>query len=113
MQAGVMRKRVTLQSRATTQDAAGQQATTWADVATFWAQVEALSGREVLAAQAIQSQVSHRISLRYSPEFASPTAVSAMRLLYAGRIFNIATCMNVDERNRTIELMASEGLNNG
>ena len=65
-------------------------------------------GREVLAAQAIQSQVSHRITVRYRSEFASLVAVARMRVTYKGRIFNISTCMNMDERNRTIELMAAE-----
>lgn len=110
---GGLRKRLVLQSRATAQDNTGQESTTWSDVATVWAQIEALSGREVMAAQAIQSQVSHRITVRYRSEFANPVAVARMRAVYNGRIFNISSCTNTDERNRTIELMAAEGLNNG
>lgn len=113
MQPGALRKRIVLQSRATTQDATGQEATSWSDVATLWSQIEALSGREVMAAQAVQSEVTHRITVRYRSEFANPVAVARLRAVYNGRIFNISSCTNVDERNRTIELMASEGLNNG
>lgn len=112
MQAGALRKRITLQQRDTTV-VDGQQALTWTTVATVWSSIEALSARELFAAQAVQSEVSHVITVRYRPELADPKAVAAMRAVYGTRIFNISGAMNLDERNRTVQLMASEGLNNG
>ena len=58
--------------------------TTWATVATVWAAVEPLSAREFIAAQAVQSNVSVRITMRYRPGI-----TSAMRLLHDGKVYNI------------------------
>lgn len=113
MQAGALRKRVTFQTRSTAQDAAGQQLTTWADVFTASASIEPVSARELLAAQAVRSEISHKITLRYRSEFANPQTVAAMRCVYKGRIFNIGGALNFEERNRTVELLVAEGLNNG
>ncbi len=113
MQAGQLRKRITLQQRSSAVDSFGQQSTTWVDVFTAWASIEALSARELLAAQALQNEVSHRITLRYRAELASPVAVSAYRAVYGGRVFSITGAINLDERNRTVDLLAAEGLNNG
>lgn len=113
MDAGNLRKRITFQQRTTTVDSYGQQTTTWTDLITVWASIEALSARELLAAQAVQSEVSHKITVRYRAEFANPVAVAAMRITYNGRLFNIQGATNIDERNREIDLTCAEGLNNG
>ena len=113
MRSGDLRKRVILQKRDVTLDSAGQQVTTWTTLATVWASIEALSVRDLLAAQAVQSEVSHKITVRYRSEFSTPVADATYRLNYNGRLFNIKGVMNIDERNRTIEIMAGEGLNNG
>ncbi|PUA17267.1 phage head closure protein [Glaciimonas sp. PCH181] len=113
MRAGDLLHRITLQQRSTAADSLGQQATTWSDLFTIWAYIESLTARELLAAQAVQSEVNHRITVRYRAEFANPISVAAMRAIYKGRYFNISGALNLDERNRTIELLASEGLNNG
>lgn len=47
MQTGKLNRRITIQSRATTQDAAGQPVETWSDVATVWADIRNPSGLSV------------------------------------------------------------------
>jgi len=70
--------------------------------------LETLSGRELLAAQTVNSRVTHRISVRYRPDFsAALRAVSD-----GGTIYNIEAVLP-DERNRFATLMASSGLNAG
>jgi SPP1 family predicted phage head-tail adaptor len=113
MQAGLLRKRVTLQRRDVAVDSYGGQVTSWTDIATVSAEITPLSGRELFAAQAVQSEVSHRITVRYQPLLANPQTVAAMRAVYNGRFFNIHASVNDEERNRQITLFASEGLNNG
>ena len=48
---------------------------------------------------------------------AIPAAIAALRVVYQGngvtRYFNVQNARNLDERNRTIELLVSEGLNEG
>lgn len=113
MRSGDLRKRVLFQMRGTTSDTFGQQTTTWTDLFTAWAEIQALSAREMFAAQAVQSEVTHAITVRYRAELALPKTVAAMRAVYRGRIFNISGAINTDERNREIVMQAAEGLNNG
>jgi SPP1 family predicted phage head-tail adaptor len=113
MRSGDLRKRITIQLRGTTTDTFGQQTTTWSDLFTTWAEIQALSARELFAAQAVQSEVTHSITVRYRIEFALPKKVAAMRAIYGARIFNISGAVNTDERNRQIVMQATEGLDNG
>ena len=85
MQAGRLRHRVTLQRKQQTQNPqTGALLTTWVTEATVWAAVEPLSAREFVAAQAVQSNVSVRITVRYRPDI-----TAAMRLLHDGKVYNI------------------------
>lgn len=109
MQIGKLNRLVSIQQRASTQDTFGQQSTGWTNLYTnVHVAIRPLSGREMLAAQAVNSEVSHNINLRY---LAGITA--NMRILYGTRIFNITAVMNIDERNKELMLQAAEGLNDG
>lgn len=110
---GTLRKRVQIQQRATTQDTFGQQSTTWTTLATVWADIEALSGREAMAAQAANVDISHTITVRYQSIFAQPKIVATYRVLYNGRIFNVHSMENIEERNAIVVLTVSEGMNDG
>ena len=111
--AGDLRHRMTFQSRSSGKDALGGQVLTWADAFTIWVDIQELSGHELFTAQAAQSEVTHTISARYRAEFADKKAIAAMRGTYAGRIFNLHAVLNVEERNKYVQVMASEGLNDG
>lgn len=64
-----LRHRVILQAPAETQNQqTGDMEITWNDVATVWAAIEPLSGREFIAAQAENNEVSARITIRYRPD---------------------------------------------
>ena len=113
LRAGALGQRITLQQRSVAQDATGGQLATWADVATVWAEVTPLSGRELIAAQAVASETSHQITMRWQPAFADPKTVAALRVVMNGRLFNIKASINDDERNRTLMLLVAEGVNDG
>lgn len=113
LRAGELRRRITLQSRATTRDAEGGQSTTWSDVATVWASIEPSAGKELVAALAFNLDQPSTITIRWRSELANPKAVAAMRAQYNGRIFDIHSAMIQGERDRVVVLIASEGLNNG
>jgi SPP1 family predicted phage head-tail adaptor len=113
MQAGLLRKRLQLQQRTTGQDAFGQQQLTWSTVATVWGQIESLSGNQLKKAQSIYNQVTHRVTARWQPTFSDVRQVGSFRILYGARIFDVGASINPDERNRTVELLCEEGLNDG
>lgn len=117
LRAGALTRRITLQQRATTQDTFGGQSITWTDVATVWAAVEPLTGRELLSAQAVQSTVSHQITIRYQAQFADPKQMAQMRAVMikdgVTRLFNIHGSRDEGEKRQSIVLDAEEGLNDG
>ena len=118
MRAGQLRHRVTFQTRWTGQDSAGQQVLTWMPVLeNVPADVQPLSGREMLEAQAANAELSHTITVRFHPLFSNPVKVAAMRAIYSDgtstHTLNLSSAVNVDARNRQIEIGAMEGLNQG
>lgn len=108
MEAGKLRHRITIQQRSSTQDSYGQPLVAWTDVATVWCAIDPLSGRELLAAEAVQSEITHKVVMRYR------SGINAkMRVLYGSRIFDIQNVLDENERHRTLTLLCLEGLTDG
>lgn len=102
--AGWLRHRVTIQKLAGTQNSYGEKVKTWQDVATVWASVEPLRGREYIEAAAKKAEVTHRVRIRYR------SGINAgMRVIYGSRVFEIVSPpIDVLEKHREIELMCKE-----
>ncbi len=99
-----LRQRMTLQQEQRTPDTAGGYVRSWQDVADIWAEVIPLSGKEKLFAAQLQSEITHRILIRYR------TGISAAhRLVFETRVFNIRSVINVREENALLEILAQEG----
>ena len=108
MRAGELRRQITLQSRGASIDSWGQQSTGWGGDIVCYAQIEPLAGRELMAAQSMQAETTHTITIRYR------TGVTpAMRALYQGRVFNVLSVIDPDMTHTSLQLLCSEGLNNG
>ena len=103
-----LNRRITIQSRASTIDSYGQQITTWTDLVSCWASIEPLSGREIIAAQAVSSELSHTVTIRYRS-----AVTAAMRVLYQSRVFNIQSATDPDTAHIALQLLCSEGLTQG
>lgn len=110
MQAGKLRHRVTLQRYEETRDDMGAVIETWVDVATVWAAVEPLSVREFISAQAGQSEISARITIRYRPGIDA-----TMRVLHRDQIYNIKGPPLPDPRSgrEYLTLAVAAGVNDG
>lgn len=100
---GGLRKRITIQQPSATQNTRGEEIPSWTTYATVWAQIEPLNGRELLAAQQVQSQVNTKITIRYQSG-----VTPDMRIQYGSRYFDIQSIMNIEERNRMIEMQCIE-----
>ena len=113
LRAGQLNRRITLQRQSNVQDSYGGPVRTWLNVATIWADIQPLTGRELESAQRMASEVSHQIVVRYQAIFADTRQVAGYRALYRSRIFNIHAALNDEERNVLVTLLASEGLDDG
>lgn len=99
----LMRERIEVQSRTTTQNAYGEPVATWSTLATVWARVEPLSGRELWQAAQVRPDVSHKVTMRHYPGL-SPKH----RLKLGSRIFNIDSVLNIEERERLHQVLCKE-----
>lgn len=100
-------QQVTLQSRSVTQDAAGQEVITWVDVATVWAQVQAVRGREFFAAAQTQQEQTVKVRINYRAD-----VLLTWRLVWQGRNHDITGVIPVG-RNDMLELMCLQGVKDG
>ncbi len=104
MRIGPLRHRVAVQNPAASQDEYGDDSDrTYTTAATVWASVEPLNGRELLNAQQIQAETTHRIRIRYTT---SVTAKS--RIAWESRTFEVVSLIDNKEKKRMIELMCQE-----
>lgn len=110
MRAGKLRHRVRLQAFTTTVDPdTGYRDKAWADVATLWADVAPLSGREFIAAAATQSAVTARITIRHRAG-----VTNNHRILHGTAIYNIEAVLPDAESGREhLTMMCSTGVNDG
>ncbi len=92
---GRLRHRLVLEAPAESPDGSGGADVTWNAVATVWAEIAPLSGRETLKAETVTAEATHRIAIRRR-------AVSpAMRFVGGGRIFEILAVLDDERRWRT------------
>lgn len=111
LDAGLLRHRVTIQARQTTQDAVtGETLIVWTDAwLNIAAAIEPLSARELIAAQAQHSEVSARITLRPRPDL-----TAQHRIVHNGRIYNIEGVIpDPDSGLEWLTLPVSEGISDG
>lgn len=122
MQAGRLRHWLTFEDLLVTLDSDGAQVEEWVPAfqtnSRMPCDVVALSGRELLAAQATQSKVSTRIVTRYRPGFRARMRAWDLDPAIApegqGTIYNIeAIIPDPDSRIRYVTMLASSGVNEG
>jgi SPP1 family predicted phage head-tail adaptor len=108
---GALRNRIEIEKNAPTTDLAGGRVDVWEHFVPVWARIETLSGKRLVAAQALAAEVTHEILVRYRPALANPVdAVKNYRIKWGSRIFNLHGVNNVEERNVWMLLQCSEGV---
>lgn len=99
MRPGLLQYRVEIQQSTSTSDAMGQPVNTWKTTQTRWAGVMPLNSREGFFAKSVRPELSHRITLRWFDGLEH-----GHRIKMDARIFNIASIINVDEGNHTLQV---------
>lgn len=103
MNPGDLRHRITLQKYITTTNEDNFATQKWQNVATVWAAVENLYGREYWEAAAIQKENTVKFTIRYRTD-----VDQTMRIVFGGKIYNIVSVDNIKYRNKLIEIKAKE-----
>ena len=103
MQAGKLRYPVSIEKPVDVRDKLGGFIRTWVEVSREWVDIESISGKEFMAAQAPQAQTIYKITLRYRDDL-----VSSWRIREGVKLYEI-TAVLPDSRRRRIELMCKTG----
>jgi len=103
--AGSLREQLTIQRKVAVSDGMGGQAIQWIDLATVRGDVRPLSGRESVQAMQLQASLTHRIYIRYRADM-----TPADRLVMRGQPLQIRAIVNVEMRNRWLELACDQGV---
>ena len=106
--AGQFRHYVTLQGQSQTVDGVGQPVLTWTNVSSFHAEIMDLSGRELIAAQGVQAEVTTEINIRYRTD-----VLANQRIVFGAVIYNIHAVINPDGSGRLLTLSCQRELNQG
>lgn len=119
MRAGSLDRRVTLQQQVETRDSYGGVTFTWQDVATVWADVQAVSGREFLQSQAVQDEVTTRIVIRFRTGITTGKLRVVLHNVEQGgsptqqTYYDVLAILPSGDRKRWLQLMCKTGSNNG
>ncbi|NWA25507.1 phage head closure protein [Pseudomonas gingeri] len=111
MRAGDLRHSIQFQALKAGVDPETQEPTpgAWVDIVKLWSAIKPLSGREFIAAQAVQSEVVGRLVIRRRPGI-----TASMRGVYRGEIYNIQGVLpDPDSGLDYLTLPYSLGVNDG
>jgi SPP1 family predicted phage head-tail adaptor len=111
VRAGKLRQRVTVEALVVEIDSDGQQVETWVDAfgALLSAEIMPVSGRELIAADAVQSKITTRIKMRHRPGL-----LPSMRVVHRERLYNIEAIVPDPESGiGWVTLQCSDGVNEG
>lgn len=109
MRPGGLRQRVTIQNFTTSRTPSGGVIQEWYDVATVWAEVKGISGRELIAAGAEMSEVTFRMWVRYRSDVTCASRIIWKQKGHDAKAFDIQSVIP-DEKATRLELLCKGGL---
>lgn len=105
MNPGALTERVTLYRRVEAGDGAGGVETTWDLIAECWANVKALSGRERMMADQVESPRNYRITVRRRSDF-----IEADRIVWRGKPLNVRFIADEGSRQQYLPIDCEMGV---
>lgn len=103
MRAGQLNRRIVIQTATLTADGSGGTSTAWGTFATVWAAVWPVSGRERIANQRTEADITVRVRIRYLDG-----VKEAMRIALGSQTFEITAVINFEARNVYQDLLCRE-----
>lgn len=98
MRSGNLGQRVTIQRRTLAQDTGGALAPAWANVATIWAEVRSPAGIERFVQETEQRVATATHQVRIRAGAAGVAIVPSMRLVWGGRVLEVLSVLDPDNR---------------
>ncbi len=110
---GRMNRRITIQRFTETQNPmTGSIIKQWTDLSTVWADISFISGRELIAAQAEQSEVTVRFWIRYQKGLTTQDRILYQEPGVSALMYDITSIIPDGKRTR-LEILSKGGVNDG
>jgi SPP1 family predicted phage head-tail adaptor len=103
MRAGQLRHRVQLQRQRLADDLVGGDDVSFTHVATLWADVSTIGGREFWEAKKLVPELTHQVEIRYRADVAP-----GMRFTFRNAVLRIHAAPDPDERRIRLLCMCTE-----
>lgn len=104
MRSSSLRHLVSFQEDTGTKNSIGEITESWASLTPQeWVQIIPLKGEEKYQSKSLNTEVNHKIRLRYRDDLDTK-----MKIVYGTRVFEIDSIINPFERNRELQIMATE-----
>lgn len=101
-------KRIDIYTHTITVDELLQEEVNYDLVASVWAMVKTLQGREYIAAKQVNAEHTTRFVIRYSSTVKQliQDNSTSLEIHYDNRIYDVESIINDDERNKTFTIIA-------
>lgn len=108
---GKLRESITVQSKKKTKNSYGEEDITWIDDFECFAEIKGLRGKEYFNSMQIGSVITYKIIIRYMT-LSDGTRIKPnnARIIYDNDIYNILSIININKKNKELELMVVEEL---
>lgn len=103
--AGEKRHRITIKAPTRSQSATGEQSITYYTLATVWASVQPISGREKVQAEQLVAEEAYRVRFWWIKGVTTQCLI-----VHKGRNLEIFAAMNIDEKNEEYEVLCREAV---
>jgi SPP1 family predicted phage head-tail adaptor len=106
MQSGSLKHTISIQEITEGRSGAGAVTETWANVVgleTLRASIWPIKGIEKLESLKLEHEISHRVRIRYRSG-----VTSKMRIKFGARYLDIISPINLDEKNKVLEMICME-----
>jgi SPP1 family predicted phage head-tail adaptor len=103
MRAGRLNQKITLRSHTATKNAIGEVVVAYSDVATVWAAVEPQKASEKVSGGLVLGESTYKVLIRYRSD-----VTSEWRIAWGDKTLEISSVLNPYNRNRELEIIASE-----
>ena len=106
MNSAKLRSTIRIERNSPTLNTFGEEVDNWTLFAVRRASIEPLRGREFWTSQEQESEITHRMRLRWDSKISSVTTKD--RIAYTSRTFDIKSVINQMERGTEMQLMCME-----
>ena len=102
---GSLRYRVTLEAPQRTPEDGGAANTNWSAVASMFARIKPVGGREIVSADGVSGRISHEVMVRWGVD-----VLPEMRFVEGVRVLLIHAVLDTDGRRRWLKCLCEERL---